>query len=339
MSSKSFNAMKNSTRSVKNKSVRKYSVPAKRPLHRRISLHPITILFLLCVGVLMIVTTFKAFGATTQLSMSITASPLEEPATITKPADQERFNLADIVVAGTCPTDSYVKIYKNEAFSGVAPCESNKYEFTITLAKGANLLRVRAFNFSDQEGPASGSITVYYDAPVTAMSPSQPKPMPQTDQLRILTDFKYKVHQSGHPGLLDLALAGGVAPYAVAIYWNDGKITPISRTDRSSFTPEHAYAEKPRMYTYVIKIAASDTDGNSDYIQLMAVIDGEKPAESTGTAAPVSAGRDNSEGTRTLLKYMWPAYLIVMLMVLSFYLGEREERRILSRKNQKPMFR
>lgn len=339
--------MKKTRKSKKSQSLGKTPKARQRSLHRRVSLHPATILLLLCIGVLMIGTTFKVSGAPAKLSMNITAASVEEPAIITKPADQERFKDPDIIVSGTCPNDSYIKIYKNDTFNGVAPCQSNKFEFTITLASGPNTLQVKVFNFSDQEGPASGSIKVYYDAPVTAVSPPaqtgklppQQKHSFPSEPLRIITDYKYKVHKSGQAVGLELALAGGIAPYAVAVYWNDDNISPIARLDRSSFSPEHIYKQKSRMYTYVIKVAASDPAGNSDFIQLMAVVDSNNSAgrEYGGTTAP-NTGTTNG-GMRTLLKYMWPIYLIVVLMVLSFYLGEREEMRIMSRKNRKPLLR
>lgn len=287
----------------------------------------------------MLATTFKTYGTSSRLSMSITASPIVSPATITMPSDQQRFTVPDISVSGTCPSDSYVKIYKNGAFNGVSPCTDNKFDFMITLTADANELSVKVFNFSDQEGPVSSGITVYYDAPSPAAPRLVQKPLIRADRLRILTDYKYTVFKSGEPVKLDLALNGGSAPYAVAVYWNDGKITPISRTVISAFTAEHKYDHKTRMYTYVIKVAASDVNGESDYIQLMAVIDGEKPSSSTGTTAAAQPTGKNPGGMQTYLKYLWPAYLIVLLMVLSFYLGEREERRALFSRNKKPLLR
>lgn len=337
--------MKNTKQSKKTRINRKSPKLRTRPFHRQISLHPITILLLLCIGVLMIASTYKALGASsTTLSMNITAVPLTEPATITKPLDQDRFQSPDIAVEGTCPDNSYVKIYKNQVFSGVALCISGKFKIMISLSQGANILQAKVFNFSDQEGPESASITVYYDAPqpITPTSPapsppSQPKPSAPTDLFKIITDYKYKVHKNGQPIELDLALAGGTSPYALAVDWNDGKINPIARTDKSPFRVEHTYAEKPRMYTYVIKVAASDLNGSSDYIQLMAVVDGNTSA-GPSVAGPTGPGDKNNLFGRWLV-YLWPAYLIIVLMVLSFYLGEREERHTLLRKNNTAFYR
>lgn len=336
--------MKNAKPAKRPASRRKPVARKSRPLHRRISLHPVTIMLLLCIGILMLYSTYQALGASTSVSMSITALPLEDPATITSPADQSRFSVPDITVNGTCPSDSYVKLYKNDVFSGAAPCETGKFEIILNLQKGANKLQVRVFNFSNIEGPQSGSITVHYDAP-TEVPPNSmrplPPPKPTTDLLRIITEYEYRVLASGQPVTLDIKLAGGIAPYAIAIDWNDGKFIPIPRPDTSAFQVEHIYPEKPRLYTYVIKVAVSDLNGNADYIQLMAAVDRKDKDNQSATAASESPPTETITKSRfhSLLKFLWPAYIIVVLMVLSFYLGEREERRIMLRKNRTPLLR
>ncbi len=300
----------------------------------------------------MVGSTYKAFGASTSVSIGITATPLDQPAIITSPVDQARYPVADITVSGTCPNNSYVKIYKSGIFGGVAPCENGKFELAISLRNGANILQVKVFNYSNVEGPASDSITVYYDTPPTATIPASTttptsnaaiKPrfgteaVQTTDPLRIITDYQYKVHISGQPTVLDLALTGGTAPFAFAVDWNDGKITPIPRPDNSVFQTSHTYPQKPRLHTYVIKVAVSDLDGNSDYIQLMAAVDRPASEEASEVgAAPVQGNKPNNS-LPMWLKYLWPAYLMVVLMVFCFYLGEREERRILMRKIHKTL--
>jgi hypothetical protein len=194
------------------------------------------------------------------------------------------------------------------------------------------------------EGPKSDGITVYYDAPEANLQPNIPGTsspiMPglslaSTDPFRIIADYEYKVHISGQPVKIDLALAGGTAPYALAVDWNDGKIEPIPRQDKLPFQIDHTYTEKPRLHTYVIKVAASDLDGNKDYIQLMAAVDRNASYGSANTTNNVPTPTNTTRNIHTWLKYLWPGYLIVLLMVLCFYLGEREEKRILSRKNRK----
>ncbi len=221
---------------IKKSATRRKTSFNERPLHRRISLHPVSILLLLCVGVIMLGSTIKAMGESTSVSMTISATPLTNPAKITSPLDQDRFKAPDITITGTCPDSSYIKLYKNDAFNGVAPCEDNKFEIVIALSKGTNTLQVRVFNFSNMEGPKSDGITVYYDAPEATLQPNVPRTsspflpissVATTDPLRIITDYEYKVHISGQPVKIDLALAGGTAPYALAVDWNDDKIEPI----------------------------------------------------------------------------------------------------------------
>lgn len=342
--------MKKNKSPTSKKTIRKQPAKANRPLHLRITLHPISIFFLLCVGVLLIGSTYKAFGATTNVSMQITEPALDSPAVITKPTDKTTFKEPDIEVEGTCPADSYVKIYRNGKFNGAAPCNDGKFKLTISLKNGTNILQARVFNFSNQEGPESDNITVYYNpdnAPdiTEQISPSPNPPSssqtdtePSDEAFRIITDYQYKVYESEEEVRLDLELAGGTSPYAVAVDWNDGHITPIPRKDTSPFQPKHLYDEKPRMYTYVIEVAASDLDGDTAYVQLMAVVDGSKPEPAQSTAPQTTTGISNDR-LQVWLKYVWPVYIIVVLMAISFYLGEREEKRILLGRKRTPSSR
>lgn len=314
---------------ISNKKVKTIArIAAKRPMHRRIALHPISIFFLLSIGVLMLVSSFRALAASTTLSMSIQAPIPASAAVITFPVDQEQFNSSDITIRGSCPNDSFIKLYNNGLFSGAANCIGEKFELTVSLNTGANQLQPRVFNFTNNEGPASVITTVHYNLPVQTTAGNPPKnntPAVPPNLLRIISDYRYSVYKNKDAVKIDLALDGGRPPYVLAIDWGDGVITPISREAGSQFFAEHTYAEKQRLYTYVVKIAASDSSGNTAFLQLMAVVDGKVSAAS-GASKPSNI---SSPPSSDWLKYLWPAYLILLLMVISFYLGEREERRIL----------
>jgi hypothetical protein len=333
--------MKNTKPAKRPASRRKPVARKNRPLHRRISLHPFTIMLLLCIGILMLYSTYQALGASTSVSMSITALPLEDPATITSPADQSRFSVPGITVNGTCPNESYVKLHRNDTFRGVAACENGKFTIALTLDPGINVLLVKVFNFSDVEGPQSGSITIYYDTPATTSSPASTTTLPTQepiDHLRIITDYKYRVYASGQPVNLDLVIAGGVPPFAVAVEWGDGKVVTMPRQDRSPFHVEHTYNEEPLLHKYTINVVASDIEGRTDQMQLIAIVDGNTPQSSSVTST-TPPGSITGSKFQTWLKYLWPAYSVVILMVLCFYLGERAEHQVLSRKNHTPILR
>lgn len=316
----------------------------KRPLHIHLSLHPITIFFLLCVGVFLVNMSLRTLAASTNLSMQIKASMLTSPAVITDPPDQKRFSSPDITVSGTCPADSYVKIYDNGVFAGAASCMGGKFQLMITLVAGTNVLQAKVYNISNDEGPTSPSVTVYYDVPATppkptpqpAAGPAAPKSPPaKSDPFRIITDYSYRAYQSGQEVTLALGLQGGSAPYAVAVDWGDGQISSYSRPDSSPFKAFHTYKQEPRLHTYIVKIAASDIGGRSAYLQLITVVDGSLPAAApTKPATPTTSSKNFG-----WLKFLWPAYLILVLMVICFWLGEREELRILAKNQRTPLRR
>jgi hypothetical protein len=79
---------------------------------------------------------------------------------------------------------------------------------------------------------------------------------------------------------------------------------------------------------YHITLRVTDALGNTTLLQLIAVVNGKTPM-----AGVISSG--GGTGLLTTVKnwlwLAWPAYGIFVLMVLSFWLGEREELRVLLR--------
>lgn len=163
-------------------------VPKKRrstrALHKRIFLHPITLLLLLCVGVLMVGLSIRAYGAgaSQEISATIFAPLPTAPATITSPADQIHFSAAVITVAGTCPANSYVDLNDNSSLVGVANCGSGQttYSLQINLSLGSNVLAAQVYNVTNQAGPAPTSITVWLDNPAPPPTPTPAPPSPPT---------------------------------------------------------------------------------------------------------------------------------------------------------------
>ncbi|HSX29822.1 MAG TPA: PKD domain-containing protein [Candidatus Saccharimonadales bacterium] len=150
---------------------------AKRPVHKQVLLHPVTVMVLLCVGVLLAGSTFKGLAADLDVTAIVPAELPTDPAVITDPVDGQHFTSEPVIVSGTCPSGSYVKLYRNNAFSGVVQCDvSLTFQITTNLSVGANILDPKVYNFTGQEGPAGTPITVYYD--VTSMPPPAPEDFP-----------------------------------------------------------------------------------------------------------------------------------------------------------------
>jgi hypothetical protein len=118
-------------------------------------------------------------------------------------------------------------------------------------------------------------------------------------------------------------IVGGVGPYAVSWDWGDGQTSLSSQNGEGPVSASHAY-ERSGTYTVVLRV--TDSYGNSAYLQLITIING--PVEALG------ATKGNGLGSVPgLLLTAWPLYLLALVMVLFFWLGERRELRKLRRKH------
>lgn len=159
----------------------KYLIRKRRPIHKRILLHPVSIFMMLCVGVFLVGWTIRTFAENITVTASVLAPLPAKPATIIKPIQQLHVTTSLITVSGTCPTNSYVKLFNNSIFSGTAICSNavTTYSIITNLNPGTNLLLVRVFNITNNEGPQSTAVTVHYDTPKQAPA-STPSKTPTT---------------------------------------------------------------------------------------------------------------------------------------------------------------
>jgi hypothetical protein len=134
----------------------------RRSVHKRVLLHPISAFLLLCVGVLVAGSTFHGQAVSYDVTARVSAPALTEPAIITEPTNQQHV-LKRINVQGACPSDSYVKVFRGDVLSGVDICTDGRFTVHTDLLPGSNQLQAHIFNFTDEEGPVSSPITVYYD--------------------------------------------------------------------------------------------------------------------------------------------------------------------------------
>lgn len=279
---------------------------------------PYIFFMLLCVGVLLAGWTLRsAADETLVVKAKVPADPLTEPAIITNPVNGQRFTSYPISVSGTCPLNSYIKLYRNGVFSGTAICSSDKtFQLSSDLFEGANLLQARVFNLTDDEGPESPPVTVYLDsaAPIPGAIPAAP--------FVIKTDFKFIGYRIGQTGRWKLEISGGSPPYAINIDWGDGTNDVISRKKAGEFIVEHKYEKTGpgQSGSFLVKITGSDSKDNKAYLEFFIVVNSDNIPEIVANTMP-SAGPPQ----RHWLWVAWPAYLVLVLMLSSFYLGEREE--------------
>ncbi|MEK7594732.1 MAG: hypothetical protein AAB436_03790 [Patescibacteria group bacterium] len=427
----------------------------KRSLHVRLTLHPASVMVQLCVGVLLIASTIAAFGDSYTVTGKVAAPALTDPAEIVTPLDGSHLSAQALTVTGSCPDNSYVKLYQNSVYVGVGWCNSNEFQISTLLSAGSNLLTVQDYNITDDAGPvSSGGITVYYDPPtgggtsgggqsggnsgtsgtsnasaatssvvaavdlqvmqvdhnvpynpaeeelttqrptfsgiappysditvtvrsnpvmcrtkanavgfwqcvlpsiipvgkhsveVTAVTPdgktlkaqkfyirsisqipsANQAGSAQGGQFTISTNYQYSTHLVGQQLSINLAIAGGVSPYAITIDWGDGTVETILRASTSNSDITHTYKWiNAANGSYTIKIQGTDSTGAISATQLIAVLRNPAYHNAVSSVAHSSGTLGLMSVVHSWLWLLWPGYAVVILMLVSFWLGERQE--------------
>jgi len=276
------------------------------PIHRRIALHASSLLFVLGGGFIPLI----HFGDQTLDVTAKVAAPLPSaPATITSLSDQQRVTTSTVTVTGTCPDQTYVVLYRDNIAIGVAQCQNGKFSIVATLSPGANTLFARVFNFTDDEGPRSPPITVFYDVPSAQPQPSAGES--GAGQLTINIPYTYKVQYPGDTWSWEVTLAGGVKPYDITIDWGDGQTEHFTRGNLAAFTIAHEYQ---KVGTYNPLIRVTDASGAAATFQLVAEI---KDRLSIGIVPQIFSSLANNSQLGPMLA--WPVYGLVTLSVVGFW--------------------
>jgi hypothetical protein len=188
----------------------------------------------------------------------------------------------------------------------------------VDLFDGANTLLARVSDALGQYGPDSAGVNVFYDAPSLTL------PSGSVGRQLFLETATTVV--GGNPGVAiarKLTIVGGVGPYAVSWDWGDGATSLMSEASEGDVGASHAY-DRPGNYHVVVRV--TDSLGNSGYLQVVTVVNG-----------PVAAfGASKGSGLSALpgeLVAAWPVYLLALVMVCFFWLGERREVRKLRRRH------
>lgn len=328
------------------------AVRRQLPRHRRILVHPITMMVLLCAGVFITGLTYKTLAASVTATVRAAAPSLTEGAIITDPVEGQTFTAVSITVHGTCPDNSYVNLYRNSVFSGSAWCVSGDFDIETTLSAGTNTMQAQAYNVTDIEGPATKPVYVIYSPPALPESPassglsepSAPKPAllstatPSTSHssssapaaagqnvvpLVPSSDYSAHICQAGSGFIRDLQIFGDVPPYHVNTDWGDKTATVMTAANQK-FRVVHNYHSAGY---YAVKIQATGATGYKGFLQMAALINKPGTAICSVGHSSVTKQIDTGliQGVRHWLFLIWPSYGVVTLMVFSFWLGERQE--------------
>jgi hypothetical protein len=155
---------------------------------------------------------------------------------------------------------------------------------------------------------------------------------PETTPVVILADYRYQAHLPGEAFSWELTVTGGIPPYAVAIEWGDDSRSSIPTNAGEQFAITHAF---PEPKTYQPLVIATDKKGATAVMQLSAVVQ--------GIAATANITSDNKGSSDSFFAWfrqyvwlVWPVYGAVVLMAVSFWLGEKEVFRRLSERRGRP---
>jgi len=321
-------------------------------------LHPLIMFMFLCAGVFMAGWTFHVVAATI-ISSTIQAPALRTGATIRTPTTGTSLAASTTHVTGECPSQSYVALQVNGAFNGVSWCDnSNTYDIATSLHGGTNTLAVQAYNETDLQGPTTPTVQVVYAPPVSASASSTASGTSRTSAtpssssstaalpapLLLTSSFQFHTFTTQKAFTWDLDLEGGNPPYDVNIDWGDGTKGHMRFPGDPVFTLSHAY--KTDGY-YAVVVNSIDTAGQQHVMQLAALITkkdgtanflGTAPGNQTNTPSsqggsrsapansnPFTNAASNSTSATHMLLVAWPSYIIVILMMVSFWLGEKRE--------------
>ncbi|HEX5744283.1 MAG TPA: hypothetical protein VFX84_02420 [Candidatus Saccharimonadales bacterium] len=244
-------------------------------------------------------------------------SPPKQAATIASPGPGQHFTTSPITVSGTCTAKTLVEIFKNNIFAGSTPCKDNgTYSLEVDLLIGKNELIARVYDVLNQAGPDSSTITVYYDAALSQAAGLSPLNFKDA-QLVLNTDAVFRGMFPDQLLNVPVNIIGGTPPYAVNVEWGDSKNSVIARNTNVTFNAGHKYS-KPG--TYQIIIQASDAKGRVAFLTIAAIINGQPQAATVSNV---------SKNTTNKLLVLWPLYTMIVTLLISFWLGEQREKRIL----------
>lgn len=290
--------------------------------HRHTSYYGLALLLLL-VGVILAGIT----GITMAQQVSVSAvvlgpKPTKAPV-ITLPVSQQHFLTNPIDIKGTCDAGLLVNVYKNDVLAGAALCDaSGRFSMKADLFIGRNDLVAHMIDQANQEGPDSSPVVVFFDLPSTPSIVDQGASAGSKGNVIIKAESIYKGTTPGQELSWQIAVEGGSAPYAISIEWGDGQTELISRSAAGSFAISHTYS-KAGGYKggYVVTVTAVDTEGTTATMQLVAVVNNP-----VGTPLAVTQIKPPTNWSSLLIA--WPLWIVLVLMLISYWLGERRQRQL-----------
>lgn len=244
--------------------------------------------------------------------------PPDTPATITTPGSGGSFSSSPITVGGICTDGLLVQVYNNGVLSGAVMCNRGSFTMQVSLFRGVNELTAEVFDYLDQKGPPSNVASVTYNDPAFSAFGTI---------MTLSSTFGRRAANPGTELTWPLLLSGGSGPYAFSIDWGDGTPNQLkSQAVAGEVRIAHTY-KKAGVFKVVVR--ATDANGVTVFIQLVAVANGEIKVTET-SASPTKVV--------TVVQVLWiPMVIAAGMLIPTFWLGRRSQLVSLRKKLEKSM--
>ena len=257
-------------------------------------------------------------GGSVGLSGTMPGKAPTVAANIKTPTSEQRFSTSPVTISGSCPSNTLVELFKNDIFAGSTPCsDSGTFSLQIDLMIGQNRLIAKVYDALNQPGPDSNTVNIYYDAMPTQSSALSSLNF-SGSQLLLNTNAVFRGSFPNQELNIPISVLGGTPPFAVNVMWGDSSNNVISRNDNIEFNATHTYKEAG---TFQVSLQASDSTGRVAFLTFAVIVNGQTGIASTdGTVSASTVNR---------LLVLWPLYAALVAIVVSFWLGEQREKRVL----------
>ena len=238
------------------------------------------------------------------LQGEVSAPPPTVAASIVSPANGANFTTVPITLAGSCPANTLVKIFKNGVFGGAAACKDGSYSIQVDFFSGQNELKATVYDSLNQAGPDSNLVTINYSNNVAN---------PALSSLVTLTsNFGQRGANPKQELNWPIIISGGTAPYAVSVDWGDLSPSDVySQTSVGQFAIKHIYQQSG---VFKVLIKAVDQNGTAAFLQLSGVANGQVVQSSVAGASTTK--------TPSVSTVTWQVFVFSFsAIIVTFWLG------------------
>jgi hypothetical protein len=151
-------------------------------------------------------------------------------------------------------------------------------------------------------------------------------PQPAATPLKITSSYQYQAYLPNQLSKITLNLAGGNGPYVVTVNWGDNQVTSQVIAASGLFTLTHRYSSSlVLLKTFTAKVTVIDGTGQATNSQFITVVRNPAATATNIQYQPPTFWHAVLSDVHDWLWLLWPAYLIVIMMLVSFVLGERKQ--------------